>query len=457
MRQAGAMIRAESMSTAVVYTDEQKGAIQKRTVRVLLFSQASGGVGLVATYIVSALLAKDITGSATLATIAAACLSIGAALVSFPLSRIMAKKGRRAGLRMAYLVGVGGAGIALVAAITRSYPLLCIGVLGAGAGNAANLATRYAAADLAADDRRARTISLIVWATTIGSTTGSVASGFASDFGRNIGLPDKSGSYLLSGLLFLVAAGIVEFFLRPDPLMVAGGLSGSAGSPAELGTDGTQGSGNAAEMAQPTAREAMSLIWSNPAARLAVGAMVVSQVTMVGVMALTPLHMDDGGQSQTAIGVMMAMHIWGMYAFSPLVGSLTDRLGAYPMLYIAGGLCTAGAWWAAITPADARLGVYMGNFLIGLGWCFGVIAGSSLIVSLYPIHQRVAVQGVGDFAMIGSGALAGLSSGALYSFFDYRGVNYANAAFGVLLVLGTGATFMSVRRQSGQSNPVAIT
>ena len=66
--------------------------------------------------------------------------------------------------------------------------------------------------------------------------------------------------------------------------------------------------------------------------------MIVSQVTMVGVMALTPLHMDEGGQSQGVIGLMMAFHIWGMYLFSPVVGSLTDRFGQYPMLYISGGL-----------------------------------------------------------------------------------------------------------------------
>ena len=150
MRQAVVMIPV----APALYSDDEKAVVQTHTVRVLLASQTSGGVGLVATYIVSALLAKDITGSATLATIAAACLSIGAALVSVPLSRVMAKKGRRAGLRMAYLVGVAGAACAVLAAITRNYPLLCLGVLGAGAGNAANLATRYAASDLAHEDRR---------------------------------------------------------------------------------------------------------------------------------------------------------------------------------------------------------------------------------------------------------------------------------------------------------------
>ncbi len=207
---------------------------------------------------------------------------------------------------------------------------------------------------------------------------------------------------------------------------------------------------------KPSARESLGLIMANPAARLAVGAMIVSQVTMVGVMALTPLHMDEGGQSQTVIGWMMAFHIWGMYLLSPVIGSLTDRLGAYPMLYIAGALCTAGAGWAAITPPEGQVGVFMGNFLIGLGWCFGVVAASALLVNEFPIEQRVGVQGVGDLAMIGSGAFAGIASGLLYTFLGYGGVNVGNAGFGALLIAGTALTFVVVRRATQQPGPVAI-
>ncbi len=412
-------------------------AVQKRTVITLLFSQATGGVGLVATYIVTALLAKDITGSKVLATVAAACLSIGAATASFPLARIMSKKGRRIGLRTGYLLGAGGALIAVLAAITRNYPLLCLGVLGAGVGNAANLATRYAASDLAPEATRARTISLIVWSTTIGSTTGSVVSGSASDIGENLGLPVKGGSYLLSCLMFLLAAAIVETRLRPDPLALSGGL-GSSG----------------ANSSKPSIRESLGLIMAKPAARLAVGAMIVSQVTMVGVMSLTPLHMDEGGQTQSLIGWMMAFHIWGMYLLSPVIGSLTDKLGQYPMLYIAGALCTAGAGWAAVTPPDGRVGVFMGNFLIGLGWCFGVIAASSLLVSEFPIEQRVGVQGVGDLAMIGAGGSPGCFRVAVHAVGLRRG-ELGNAAFGILLVLGTAATYLVVRRTRQSAPTVA--
>ena len=143
---------------------------------------------------------------------------------------------------------------------------------------------------------------------------------------------------------------------------------------------------------------------------------------------------------------MMAFHIWGMYLLSPVVGSLTDRFGQYPMLYLSGGLCTWGAVWAAVTPAAGLLGVFMGNLLIGMGWCFGVIAASSLIVEQFPVQQRVSVQGVGDLAMVGSGALAGVSSGLLFELFGYGGVNTGNAIFGTMLIVATAATFFAVRR-----------
>ena len=425
------VVGEQGVGSEVDTRGEEVERIQKRTVRVLLLSQATGGVGLVATYIVTAVLAKSITHSRALATVAAACLSIGAAAVSYPLSRQMSAKGRRVGLRTGYLIGACGAIVALLGAITRSYPILCLGVLGAGAGNASNLATRYAATDLASPQRRARTISVVVWTTTIGSTAGSVISGFASNAGESLGLPAKGGSYLLSGLMFLLAAGIVEMLLRPDPLVVAGGIG-------KVTTHENR----------PRVMDSARLIWNNPTARVAAFAMIVCQVTMVGVMSLTPLHMDEGGQSQTVIGLMMAFHIWGMYLLSPVVGTLADRIGHYPMLYIAGALCTAGALWAATTPSDGRVGVFAGNFLVGLGWSFGIVAASSLIVEQFPIEQRVGVQGVGDMAMIGAGAFAGVSSGALYSIFGYGGVNFGNAAFGILLIFATTATISATRTKN---------
>jgi MFS family permease len=394
---------------------------------------------LVAGYSVTALLADDITGSKTLAGLAAASLSIGAALASFPLARMMARSGRRPGLRTGYLLGSIGAFLCVLAAITRQFMFLPFGVALVGIGNATNMATRYAAADLARPERRAQTIGLVVAATSIGSGFGSLVSLSVFDpVGRSFGLPDYAGSFLAGALLFLVAAAIIEIRLRPDPLVLAGGV------------------GSGEKDTRLPLKVALGLILGNPKARLAVLAMMVSQATMVGTMTLTPLHMNDGGQSKGAISIMLFSHIMGMYALSPLVGRLADQIGRYPMLVLSGVLCVAGAMWAGFTPPEGFLGITGGQTVIGLAWCFGVIAASGLLTEAFPVEQSASIQGAGDMCMMVFGAVAGISAGAIVSYRSYLDLNLAAAILGVVLVLGVLFT-VAGKDQDGESGQTMLT
>ncbi len=411
--------------------------VQRRTVRTLLASQMAGGIGLVSGYSVTALLADDITGSKTLAGLAAASLSIGAAIASFPLARLMARSGRRPGLLMGYVLASIGGFFAVLAAITRQFAFLPVGVALIGIGNATNMATRYAAADLAKPERRASTIGLVVAATTIGSGFGSLVSLSVFDpIGRSIGLPDYAGSFLTGALLFLVAAAIVEIRLRPDPLVLAGGV----------GSDGTD--------TRIPFGAAMGLILANPKARLAVIAMMVSQATMVGTMTLTPLHMNDGGQSNGAISIMLFSHILGMYAFSPLVGRLADQVGRYPMLLLSGVLVAAGALWAGFTPPEGFIGITGGQTVIGIAWCFGIIAASGLLTEAFPVEQRASVQGAGDMCMMAFGAVAGISAGAIVAYRSYLDLNLAAALLGAALVIAVLLTVISTGRNGKRGQTI---
>ncbi len=287
---------------------------------------------------------------------------------------------------------------------------------GIGAGNAANLATRYAAADLAKPEHRGRTIGMIVWATTIGSGFGSLISLSVLDpAGRRFGLPDYGGSFLAGSVLFLVGAAIIEWRLRPDPVVLAGGVGESR-----------------AEGRLPFGA-AVGLILANPGARLAVLGMMISQATMVGVMTLTPLYMRDGGQSNNAIAMMLFFHILGMYLFSPFIGQLTDRVGRYPMLLTADILCVAGALWAGFSPDDDFLGLTGALFVIGIAWCFGIISASGLLTESFPVAQRASIQGAGDLCMAGFVAAAGISAGAIVAASSYHDLNLAAAALGAVL------------------------
>jgi MFS family permease len=391
--------------------------VQKRTVRTVLASQISGGVGVVSGYTVTALLAFELTGSATWAGLSAAANSIGSAAAAFPLAKYASRVGRRPAMRTGYTIASAGAFVALMSAITGWFFLLPLGVLGIGAGTATNLSARYAASDLVPPEKRARTIGLIVWATTIGSGTGSLVSLSVLDpMGQRIGLPNFAGSFMAAALLFLLAGAIIEFKLRPDPLILAGGV-GLSGQP------------------RLPFVTSMRMILALPPARLAVIALMVSQATMVSTMTMTPLHMSEAGQTGTAISVMLFSHVLGMYLFAPLIGLLTDLIGRTPMIFISGAICGLGAIWAGTSPGDDFFGLTAGMTLTGIGWCFGVIAASGLLTDSFPVHQRASVQGAGDLCMAGFGALSGIVAGTIVAVWSYKALNLGAAGFGVGLMI----------------------
>ncbi len=391
--------------------------VQKRTVRTVLASQISGGVGVVSGYTVTALLAFELTGSATWAGLSAAANSIGSAAAAFPLAKYASRVGRRPAMRTGYTIASAGAFVAVMSAITGWFFLLPLGVLGIGAGTATNLSARYAASDLVPPEKRARTIGLIVWATTIGSGTGSLVSLSVLDpMGQRIGLPNFAGSFLAAALLFLLAGAIIEFKLRPDPLILAGGV-GLAGQP------------------RLPFKTSMRLILALPPARLAVIALMVSQATMVSTMTMTPLHMSEAGQSGTAISVMLFSHVLGMYLFAPLIGLLTDLIGRTPMIFLAGLIGAIGAVWAGVSPGEDFFGLTGGMTLTGIGWCFGVIAASGLLTDSFPVHQRASVQGAGDLCMAGFGALSGIVAGTIVAVWSYQALNLGAAGFGAGLMI----------------------
>jgi MFS family permease len=288
--------------------------LQQRTVRVLVAAQVLGGAAIGAGAAVSPLLAKEILGGDdTLAGLAFAALIFGSALAAVPLSRLMSRRGRRPGLVRGYLTAATGAAGAVIAAEIESFPLLLAGMVLLGSGTAANLLSRYAGADLAAPEHRARAISTVVWATTIGAVVGPNALGPAGRLADWLGLPSLSGPFLVAVVWFAVAAAVIELLLRPDPLVVAGGLE----------TAGATGS-------RRSALGELRLLLRDRAARSGLIAMVTANCVMVAVMTMTPLHLRDHGGSLEMVGLVMSVHVAGMFRFAPLVGSMADRRGPLP-------------------------------------------------------------------------------------------------------------------------------
>jgi len=297
----------------------------------------------------------------------------------------MNRRGRPPGLAAGLMVGALGAAVVLVATVTRWLPLLLVGTFLFGTASATGLQARYAATDLAEPRHRARALSLVVWATTIGAVAGPNLADPAGRVALELGLPMLAGPYLFS----LVAFALGALLLARRRFVAAGGVANPALS----------------------VRAAYRVVGQTPRALLGLGAIVVAHTAMVGVMVMTPIHMRHVDVSLTVIGLVISVHIAGFYALSPVVGWAVDRFGRVPMIYLGAVLLLASAAVAGTAPVhdSAQLGV--GLFLLGLGWSCGLVAGSTLLTEPVPAASRTSVQGAADLAMNAAGAVDGALAG----------------------------------------------
>jgi MFS family permease len=395
--------------------------IQRRVLRLLFGTQILGGTGVAIGIAVGALLAARLGGTG-ISGLASSAAVVGAALIAVPVTRLMAAHGRRAGLAAAYLAGAIGSGLVVVAAIAGWVPLLFIGMLLFGGGTAANLQARYAAVDLAEPARRGRQLSLVVWATTIGSVAAPNFAALADDAGANVGLPALSGPFAFSVVAFLVAGGVLLGFLRPDPLLTARRLAGRTPDAAPAAPGGM--------------RAALRVVAAVPAARLGVGAVTVGHLVMVAVMSMTPVHIGEShGDADVLriVGIVLSLHIAGMFALAPVVGWLTDRIGRRPVI-LSGVALLLAACAVAGTAGHDTVRLSVGLTLLGLGWSGTMVAGSTLLSESVPVAVRPAAQGLSDLVMGLAGASAGALSGLVVLLAGYPVLNLLAAVATVPLI-----------------------
>jgi MFS family permease len=403
--------------------------VQRRTVGVLGAGVALAGLGVTVGITVGGLLARDVAGTDTAAGVGSTAGVLGAAVVAVPLARISDRAGRRAGLAAGYALAAAGALITVGAAALSSLPLLLVGLFLFGASTACGLQARYAAADLAAPEHRGRALSLVVWATTVGSVLGPNLADPGADLGRALGLPGLGGAFVVSAVVFVVVALGVLVLLRPDPLLLARELGGGGAGPRPRHATGV----------------AVRAVWASPTGRLGLTAVVVSHAVMVGVMVMTPVHMGHAGGSAgttlRVIGLVISVHVAGMYLLSPLVGLLADRAGRTATVAIGGVLLLAAAGLAGTAAPGAAVQLGAGLLLLGLGWSCGLIAGSTLVTESVGPELRPTAQGATDLLMGLGAALAGLAGGPLLAVGGFGLVAGVSAALVLPLaavgVLGT--------------------
>lgn len=376
-------------------------ALQEKTVKVLATAQVLNGVGVAGTVAAGSLLVASITNSETLAGLAQTSSVLGAAALALPLARLTSRGGRRLALSVGLIAGVIGSLLAIFGGSRENIYLMLTGTFLVGAASAAGYQARFAAIDLATDEKRAKQLSFVVWGSTIGAVSGPNLMEPSGNLAEFFGLPRLTGPYLISAVTLALAVLVIQLFLRPDPYLTAAKDSGAANLP------------------RVKTKVALKHIRSNARASFAITAIAIGHIAMVAVMVMTPVHMAHVDVTLTIIGLVISVHVLGMYAFSPLVGALTDRLGRLRVIQIGVAILLSSALISGFARADDAITLGIGLFFLGLGWSCTLIAGSALLTESVSPEFKSASQGASDLVMNLSGASGGAIAGVVIATLSY--------------------------------------
>jgi MFS family permease len=390
--------------------------IQKRTVRVLVGGQMLSGFGLGATLSMGALIAEHLSGSAGLSGSAATFSTLGTAVWAIPLARLAGMRGRRVSLASGAAIAITGAALVVTAASIGSFALFVAAMFLIGAASAAALQARFAAVDLPSNRSSGKDLSLVVWATTVGAIISPNLFTPGEVLGHALGMPQYTGPFLMTVAGQIMATLVFWFGLRPDPLLVALKQNEKAGK------------------RTVSFKAAFAELKVNATARYAMVSIALSHMVMVGIMSMTPVHMEGMAFSLVIIGFTISLHVAGMYAFAPVFGWLADKIGRVKVILL-GQVIYLGALGFAGFGAHDRVLISIGLLLLGLGWSASTVAASALLATSVPIENKTNVQGLSDSMMSLSGAFGGAISGAMLALLAYPGLNLV-ALLPVVLVMG---------------------
>ncbi|RNL78420.1 MFS transporter [Nocardioides marmorisolisilvae] len=402
-------------------------AAQRRTVATLVGAQAFGALGITIGIATASLLARDLSGSDELAGTTQTAQVLGAAGASWMLARLMAVRGRRAGLVTGYLLGASGATLAVLAGVWHSMPVLLVGAVLLGSTSSANYASRYAATDLAPPDGRGRALAVVVWATTIGAVLGPNLTGPAADLARRLDIPKTAGPFAIGAVGMLIAALVIWVRMRPDPLLLARRVHADAVS-----------AGTAAAESPRPVREVLR---ERPVLVAAMTGLAAAHAVMISVMVMTPLHMEHGGSSLKIIGFVISLHVLGMFAFAPVIGFAVDRTSAATVLAAGGVVLLLALLFSGMSPEGTSHSIFGGLFLLGLGWSMATVSASTLVAEQAPLAALTQVQGTADLVMSLAAAVGGGASGVIvgeYGFSTLAGFASLFALMGLAAAVYAG-------------------
>lgn len=394
----------------------EKKALYKRTLTVVSISQILGGAGLAAGITVGALLAQQMLGTDAYAGLPSALFTLGSAGAALIVGRLSQRYGRRTGLTVGFMTGGLGAIGVILSAIISSVILLFVSLLIYGAGTATNLQARYAGTDLANNKQRATAVSITLVFTTFGAVAGPMLVNVMGDFALAIGIPSLAGPFILSAVAYILAGLVLFIMLRPDPLVIAKAIEASKQETNRSGT------ANTVEIENKRG--------------IIVGAtiMVLTQIVMVAIMTMTPVHMRHHGHGLGEIGLVIGFHVGAMYLPSLVTGVLVDKLGRTAMAIAAGATLLLAGLVSAFAPGDSMILLIIALSLLGLGWNFGLISGTALIVDSTEPSTRAKTQGTVDVLIALAGASGGALSGMIVAGSSYPTLSLVGGILSLLLI-----------------------
>lgn len=408
MNLTNASQKKQALINSYVESSDKQKKLYRRTLITVIFSQIFGGAGLAAGVTVGALLAQDMLGTDKFTGIPTVLFTLGSAVAALLVGRFSQRFGRRMGLGLGFIAGGVGAIGVVVAALMNSITLLLVSLLIYGSGTATNLQARYAGTDLANSKQRATAASMAMVFTTIGAVAGPNLVNVTGEFALSIGVPSLAGPFLLAAVAYTLAGIILLLLLHPDPLLVAKAVANQA----------AQGSQSSSDLeATRDGKKGITL-----------GAliMIITQIVMVAIMTMTPVHMKHHGHGLGEVGLVIGFHIGAMYLPSLITGILVDKIGRIAMALASAVTLLLAGVVAALAPTDSMVMLIVALSLLGIGWNFGLISGTALIVDSTTTSNQAKVQGAVDVLI----ALAGASGGAL------SGMIVANSSYSILSYAG---------------------
>ena len=390
--------------------------VARKITWTLFIGQALSSTGFLASATVTSIVGAELSGRAEWAGVPSAVYQLGVAAGSFIIGHLMDRWGRRAALTAGFAVGSAGAAIAGWAIATSTFSGFLVGLTLMGPANAAAALSRFVAAEVHLPHERARAIANVVIGGTAGTLLWPILSVTLGPWLARMGRSDLTWPYLVSMTLLALTSVVVSIFLRPDPRDIA----------REISHADRDGGGTRVEPRAVVLWE----ILRRPGVVVAMVSMIAAHAVMVMVMVITSLHMRNHNHSVPAISLTISLHVVGMFAFSIVSGRVADKIGRAAVIAVGGVVLMAACIAAPLSPAFVP--ITSGLFLLGLGWNFCFVGGSSLLSDQLSPDERARTQGFNDLLMGLVAASGSFLSGHVFAAVGYGTMGAISAGVSIV-------------------------